>query len=107
LRRFTRGRTTFPTLAEFDAAGRTDLRSAVTDYGGVRYWATRLGLDLPAHRHHTTYSIDDALEDARSVVARLGYLPGEPTLRRLGMNRLATVVRASGGARKFAEQYNL
>src|SRR4051794_3119659 len=44
LRVFTAGMAEFPPLNELTAAGRGDLRSAVTDHGGVAYWAERIEL---------------------------------------------------------------
>ncbi len=41
------------------------------------------------------------------VIALIGRLPGEPTLRRMGYGRLATTVRRSGGATKFAATHGL
>lgn len=107
LHEFTRGRDTFPTLAEFDSERRTDLRCAVVDLGGVAYWAERIGLPVPASRQRMAYTLDDAVRDARQVVDLAGRLPGEPVLRAMGYARLATVVRNAGGAARFASEHGL
>jgi hypothetical protein len=51
LEAFAVGRDDFPTTAELNAAGRSDLRRAIADYGGAEYWAGELGLVLhPSQR---------------------------------------------------------
>ena len=98
LRALLAERDIFPTLAELDSIGRTDLRSAITDHGGIAYWARRLGMPLPDSRDRPAYTELNAIVDARVVISELGYLPSEPRLRRLGHPLLATHVRAAGGA---------
>lgn len=44
LEAFCAGRTVWPSVAEFQTAGRTALYLAVTRYGGVAHWAERVGL---------------------------------------------------------------
>jgi hypothetical protein len=97
----------FPTLVELDAAGRSDLRAAVTVYGGCTRWAARLGLPLPTTRLRQPYSEDEMREEARRIVVALGRLPGERALRQLGHPRLATAVRHAGGARAFCARHGL
>jgi Fic family protein len=45
LRKFTQGRSDWPKVREFDAAGRRALYLAVTRNGGAEHWARYLGLD--------------------------------------------------------------
>ena len=106
LRAFTRGRSSFPTLIEFDAEGRTDLRCAVAR-GGVAHWAERVDLPVPTSRVHTPYTTIEAIRDAQAVIDVIGHLPGEPTLRKMGLNRLATAVRNAGGSAKFTIAHDL
>ena len=106
LRTFTHGRSSFPTLIEFNNEGRGDLRSAVAR-DGVAYWAERVGLPVPASRDHTPYTTTDAIRDAQAVIDATGHLPGEPTLRKMGLNGLATKVRNAGGAAKFTIAHDL
>src|ERR687885_2451004 len=40
---FCANRTTWPSAAEFKAAGRSDLYVAASRYGGIRFWAAELG----------------------------------------------------------------
>lgn len=40
-------RTTWPSAAQFKAAGRSDLYVAASRYGGIRFWATELGFPHP------------------------------------------------------------
>lgn len=108
LRDFTRGRGTWPSRREFAAANKTDLYCAAVAYGGVAYWAGRLGLSLTARQlAKMTYTHDEAVTDARLVVATLGYLPGSRRLRAMGLGRLATAVQSAGGAGRFAAHHQL
>lgn len=107
LRLFIGDGTRFPTLNDFDSAGRHDLRAAVTELGGVPYWAEVLGCELESSRRREPYTEDDAMRDARAVIAQEGRLPGECALRALGYGRLATRVRQAGGARVFRTQREL
>jgi hypothetical protein len=108
LRSFTAGRTTFPTRHEFDGAGRADLRCAVARYGGASYWARRLGLKRSQRQKgREPYLSRDAIHDAKRVMQSEAVLPGARRLRALGYQRLATVVQAAGGARRFVERYGL
>ena len=106
LRAFIGGRSSFPTLGEFDDEDRSDLRCAVAR-DGVAYWADRVGLPVPASRVPTPYTTTDAIRDAQAVIDAIGRLPGEPTLRKMGLNRLATVVRNAGGSAKFTIAHDL
>lgn len=79
-----------------------DLRCAVDAYGGFRYWAWRLGLDLSPRQMGTdVYSDADAQRDVVTAVARFGKLPNSKVLRAEGFGRLATRVDAAGGAARF------
>jgi len=106
LRAYCAGFAFFPTLREFDADGRQDLRAAVTQRG-VGYWAGRLDLPVQGPRLRRRYGIADAVRDAERVIESQGRLPGEKALRRLGYQRLATVVRQSGGAAEFCRRNGL
>jgi Fic family protein len=44
LETFCEGRTRWPAVADFKAAGQTALYLAITRYGGVEYWADQVGL---------------------------------------------------------------
>lgn len=108
LRAFTAGRTTFPTRREFDSASRADLRCAVANRGGAVPWAARLGLALtPSQLAHLPYEEDEAVDDARRVIAKVGRLPGSAKLRRMGYGRLARAVQVAGGARRFCAVHAL
>lgn len=104
LRAFTVEATAFPSSREFDAAGRADLRHAVRKKG-TAYWAQRVRLPLGSRQDRQPYSIERAVEDARSVVLTHGGLPSVPRLRELGLGRLATRVQEAGGAERFSKKY--
>jgi hypothetical protein len=96
----------FPTRKEFDAAGRPDLRCAVSDFGGTLYWADRLGLELRPGQDRN-YTVADAVVEARAVVAERGHLIAVRRLREDGHGLLASVVQRYGGSRRFSERYDL
>jgi DNA invertase Pin-like site-specific DNA recombinase len=50
LSEFLAGRETWPTLAEFQACGKGQLRRAVVRFGGMEKWATRFGLPMSNFR---------------------------------------------------------
>jgi hypothetical protein len=79
----------------------------VTDYGGVAYWAKRLGLALPPTRVRAPYSEADAKTEAAAVIREHGRFPSERALRRLGYSRLATAVRNAGGSTAFLARHRL
>jgi hypothetical protein len=108
LLRFTAGRTTWPTRTEFAAAHRSDLYCAVLDYGGIRYWAARLGLELSARQlAKVPYPTSAAVAEARELIDRVGHLPGPRLLRELGHGRLASAVKAAGGSARFRTDHGL
>jgi hypothetical protein len=51
---FCADRTTWPSAAEFKAAGRSDLYVAASRYGGIGFWAAELGFPRVARRRTTT-----------------------------------------------------
>jgi Domain of unknown function (DUF4115) len=61
---FCANRTTWPSAAEFKAAGRSDLYVAASRYGGIRFWAAELGFPRAERRQTTT-----PLFPRRAVVA--------------------------------------
>ena len=107
LRAVVSARGGLPTLAQLDALGRSDLRCAISDNGGLAHFAQRLNLPLPDTRARPRYTDEDALVDARRLIAEHAGLPGERTLRQLGHHRLATRVRNEGGAKAFVRKHNL
>jgi hypothetical protein len=80
----------------------------VANHGRARYWAARLGLALaPSQVAHLRYEEHKAVDDARQVIAKVGWLPGDAKLRRMGYGRLASAVKASGGAARFCAVHAL
>jgi Domain of unknown function (DUF4115) len=51
---FCADQTTWPSAAEFKAAGRSDLYVAASRYGGIRFWAAELGFPRAERRRATT-----------------------------------------------------
>ena len=97
----------FPTSLEFDRAGRSDLRSAVRDFGGAAYWAERLGLRLRPGQSRSPYEREDAIRDARAVLEAQLDLPNTTRLRQLGFPRLASYIVKRGGVARFLAEHDL
>lgn len=108
LRAVANGRGVMPSARELDRLGRQDLRSAIVSYGGVRYWADRLGLQMRPRQLGPINIAEEALErQARTLIEELGYLPGANKLRQLGHRELALAVLHAGGARAYCEREGL
>jgi hypothetical protein len=106
LRAFVSGRVGFPTMQEFVAAGRTDLRDAVKNYGGTVLWAQRLGLALRHGQDRSPYGAAEAIADAQRIIAKRGRLPNVKALRSSGHPRLATFIdHQCGSVRRFVSDY--
>lgn len=105
LRAFCGDRSTWPTVNEFRAAGRADLIAAARRYGGQDVWAQRLGLGLADVQIRPGLTHDEAVKQARQVVAELGRLPGAPLLRKAGYPKLATYVMNHGGSQRFTDRW--
>lgn len=105
LQAFVSGRAAFPTMQEFVAAGRTDLRDAVKNYGGTVLWAQRLGLTLRNGQDRTPYGTAEAIAEAQRVIAEQGRLPNVTALRSNGHPRLATFISRCGGVKRFLAAY--
>lgn len=103
---FCAGRASFPTSREFNAAGRGDLRQAVTDIGGTAHWAEVIGLPLTAGQHREPYSFEDARADAFELLGQraLRELTNAHAIRAAGFPRLATFVQRNGGVKRFMQR---
>ncbi len=88
-------------------AGRSDLRHAIAETGGVRFWAREMGLQLGPHQLGEAAREADLVGDARRVIAELGYLPGANKLRQLEMRDLAIAVLGAGGSRAYCRRNGL
>lgn len=103
---FCEDRRTFPTLEQFEVAGRGDLRQAVKDFGGTPYWAERLGVALgPGQDRNVPYELTDVLADTREVIGQFGRLPNSIVIRKAGFGRLSTFIEKFGGTRRFLAEH--
>jgi hypothetical protein len=107
LREFVAGRDTFPSRPQFEAAGRGDLWNAIRRHGGSALWAPRVGLSLREAQHRQALSAEEAVSQAKTVIAEDGYLPGSTKLRALGYPKLATYIYFAGGAKRFCFRHGL
>jgi hypothetical protein len=107
LEAFIGDRTTWPTADEFVDANRDELRTAVKRHGGATWWAKQLGLNMTARQDRGPYGEQNALEDARELVAQLGHVPGIRRARALGYPRFGTYLSQAGGAVAFARHHSL
>lgn len=97
----------FPTAVELEADGRSDIRHALKRLGGHSEWARRLGLPLRPGQDREPYSLEDAVRDARALVAAHGSLPGMRPIRREGYPRLASYIqwRHGGSVSAFVAEH--
>jgi hypothetical protein len=107
LRRFTTERSSWPTQREFEQAGLGHLAKAVSRRYGATHWARVLGLELRPSQDKEPFTEEDAVKQARAIIAQLGHLPGANKLRQLGYSRLATVVLHAGGGDAFCRMHGL
>jgi hypothetical protein len=107
LRAFLAERREWPTVDEFNAAGLRGLYLAMLNGRGVPYWAARTGVSLRYGQGGRQYTVDDAIRDAKVVIAACGRLVNEKKLRALGYGRLAEAVARVGGARAFVDAHRL
>jgi hypothetical protein len=105
LRRFLAGRTEWPTVREFQEAGRASLFTALYTYGGSDHWARRMGLDRrhPARttRYWTPARIHAQLAD---FCAGRQTWPTAPDFRAAGRMPLYWAATRHGGLRWWREQ---
>lgn len=94
-------------MRELDRAGRGDLRYAIVAYAGVRWWAEVCGLSLRTRQQPPAPPPEELVEEARTLMGWLGYLPGANKLRQLDRRDLALAVLRSGGSRAYCERYGL
>jgi hypothetical protein len=94
----------FPSSKQFATGGHAELYHAARDHGGIRYWADQFGLELWELRE---LPAEVLCQQARDLVAKLGYLPGKDELHELGYRELTRAVRRAGGAERFAELHGL
>jgi hypothetical protein len=107
LRAWLGERNTWPTRRELQAAGRFDLVSAISAYGGAAYWARRLGVPLRAAQDRRRRTQAELVAEARELIAELGRLPNADALARMGHSHLGGLVRRHGGAAAFCRRHGL
>lgn len=98
------GRDTWPLHEEFAAYGLRGLAMAVSRYGGISYWAERMGVRLGTGQNRSHYTEYNARLDTEEVIGRLGFLPNVNRIRAEGFGRLASFInRRGGGVRAWLE----
>ncbi|MEA2372619.1 MAG: hypothetical protein QOH12_3013 [Solirubrobacteraceae bacterium] len=97
----------WPPASAFRAAGREDLYHAMVRHGGVEYWREELGMFPEPGATRPSYGTHRAVEDARELIDRLGFLPNTTRVRALGFPRLATRIQVAGGTKAFCRLHGL
>jgi hypothetical protein len=99
LEEFLAGREVWPSHHEFERAGRTNLRAAVTRLGGVERWARELGLSRRNLRSGSRQMWDERrIERAvRPLVRRLGRWPTPAEFERAGLSSALSAMYRRGG----------
>jgi hypothetical protein len=109
LREFLGGASVWPTYREFQRRGKRGLRDRVTEHGGERYWARRLG--IPYGRHVPGYEPVWTEERIRTELG--SFLDGHevwPTraeFEEAGQKLLRDAVQRSGGPQRWAKEFGL
>jgi hypothetical protein len=93
----------FPRLAQMDRDGRRELREAVERTGGARFWKRFLHEMQQRRIRADAYKLEQAIEEARGLLRKFGYLPTAAVLRDHGHDDLAGVFDFYGSPRAFAE----
>jgi len=105
LLRYVSGREHFPTKREFLRDGEERLWVAMRNHGGYAYWAHEVGLPLKPPRRALTD--EEAVAQARELIAREGRLPNTTRLAELGYRKLRVAVQRAGGSARFCELHGL
>lgn len=107
-----RGRTIWPTAAEFDGAGQRGLLVAARRLGGIERWATELDVSRPTRSDGSTYRRGDqrSWTDARiseaigPLIEELGRWPTKAEFRRAGLGAALSAVYDHGGRRVWQQR---
>lgn len=100
---FLDGRTTWPSPADFDAAGQRALLRAVRRHGGVGEWAREFGLP-PS----TLYWTDERIAtEVAPLIERLGRWPTRTEFRRAGLARALAAVYGHGGSGRWQAHFGV
>ena len=94
----------WPSYRAFARDGRKRLHAAVVRTGGARRWAPELGVQIVEHRRGRRLH-DDDIEQALRALLRAHQpvrFPSQPWLVQHGPPGLASAVRSSGGAERWA-----
>ncbi|GJQ11635.1 hypothetical protein GpartN1_g3426.t1 [Galdieria partita] len=108
----------FPTMKELNQMGRSDLRRAVSLYGGVSVVAQRIGLEVlakagrppgdhSARKPQRLWSNEKLLKALKEFQKNTTMLPSANELVSLGRYDILYQIRARGGHRKVACQLGL
>jgi DNA invertase Pin-like site-specific DNA recombinase len=95
----------WPNYVEFLTRGHARLHHQVLGYGGVCYWAKRLGWSLPPR---TTRWDEETIRDGlRPIVAGREKWPSKREFEAMGLGGLRRAVVLSGGIERWAERLDL
>jgi hypothetical protein len=90
----------FPTGPQLAALGRSDLRWALEQYGGLGRWAREMQMPLGPRQDRSPYGLPEAKSDAVEVIERVGVLPGFDRLKKLGKVRLGSYLQNHAASRE-------
>lgn len=108
LRRFTRGRTSWPTPVEFTRAGRHVLLRQTVFHGGERYWATQLGLNFTGPKQRSGPWIEARIRATLGVfLSGRTCWPSHAEFRANGLVPLHGAIGRNGGARRWAAEFEM
>jgi hypothetical protein len=108
LTHFTAGRTTWPTQAEFRAAGQAALYAATSRHHGLKWWAQKLGLGQVKSRGREATWTDERIKSGlRPLLDGLQRWPRKVEFERAGLMNLYFAVQRYGGPARWAPRFGL
>jgi hypothetical protein len=101
-----RARASWPTQAEFKAAGLGAVYSALFAHGGLALWAQKFGVEYSA-RHRRRWSQAAIEAELRALTGSSGVYPSAAEFSAAGQTTLAEAIRRHGGREHWAKRLHL
>jgi hypothetical protein len=101
---FLGGRASWPTEAEFAAAGEAQLLAAVRRHGGTKQWAREFALSTARRVEWDDARIESEIAP---LVKTLGRWPTKGEFRRAGLSKALAAVYTHGGSRRWQKRLHV
>jgi transposase len=93
----------FPSQAELNRMGRSSIYYAICKHGGAQRVAERLGYKL-GYRPPGYWTLENLKKELEPIVEKLGYLPSQKELKKMGRGDIAYAIQRRGGYAKVARE---